>query len=139
MFLEKWRIIINLQNDQDVKYLLCRSVGAHDVFHIIGVRIVKSETVCSQANPVTILRPKTIHNRHDLTFEVEHCKTNVENAEKKNHSVGHTVLETLLHMILILGMIIVETSFSQQFRWLITKNVRYTWIDECEFSVKRVA
>lgn len=66
--------------------LLYISVGADDVFNLVGVRILKGEAAGSDQHPFPVFGSKTVHHRQDLTFQF------------------HNLLETLSQMALIFRM-----------------------------------
>ena len=71
-------------------HLLGGGVRADNVLHLVGVGIVEGEAAGAQPHPITILRPKAVHHRHDLALQAEHCTLGGRNKtddddEKLNH------------------------------------------------------
>lgn len=60
------------------RYILHISVGADDVFNLIGIRILKCEAAGSDQHPFPVFGTKTIHHREDLTFQLHNLQNHLE-------------------------------------------------------------
>ena len=60
------------------RHILYISVGADDVFNLVGVRILKCEAAGSDQHPLPVFGTKTIHHRQDLTLQFHNLQNHLE-------------------------------------------------------------
>lgn len=59
-------------------HILYISVGADDVFNLVGVRILKGEAAGSDQHPLPVFGTKSVHHRQDLTFQFHNLQNHLE-------------------------------------------------------------